>query len=374
MLRYPRCIAPALLASFVGLTVTAARAEPATAASPAAAAANCLAGPNGQAASGNHWYYRVDRASGRHCWYQRPGSGVSRSAQTDAAPSRAVAPRAAPPPARTAAADDGADTATETRNQGTVEAAPAAPAAPVRPFGWTAAPPAPASRELMQAAPSQSPAPAPQPELPAQPPPPPQAATADAAASAEPPPAPVSRAPLRAASIERPAAPVEAEAGTQMPVLLGAALALLIVVLGSIVARIATGRIRSRRRARALDAVKETTMPPMFSAEDAPTLVPVMPREHDITGEPRPPRPPRRMPVARPERALDRSAIAGDHAARARPDARELEDNVRDLLHRMRGDLFDQRPAPAAPAAPKPSASQEFDRMLAELRERRRRA
>jgi hypothetical protein len=29
---------------------------------------------------------------------------------------------------------------------------------------------------------------------------------------------------------------------------------------------------------------------------------------------------------------------------------------------------------PAAPAAPQPSASQEFDRMLAELRERRRRA
>jgi hypothetical protein len=365
MLRYPRCIAPALLASFVGLTVTAARAEPATAASPAA---GCLAGPNGQAASGNHWYYRVDRASGRHCWYQRPGSGVSRSAQADAAPSRAVVPRAAPPPpARTAAADDGADTATETRDQRTVEAAPAAPAAPVRPFGWTAAPPAPVSRELMQAAPSQSPAPAPQPELPAQPALPPQSATADAAASAAPPPAPVSRAPLRAASIERPAAPVEVETGTHMPVLLGAALALLIVVLGSIVTRIATGRIRSRRRARALDAIKETTTPPMFSAEDAPALVPVMPREHDITGEPRVPRPPRRVPVARPERAAD-------PAARVRPDPRELEDNVRDLLHRMRGDLFDQRPVPAAPAAPQPSASQEFDRMLAELRERRRRA
>jgi hypothetical protein len=105
----------------------------------------------------------------------------------------------------------------------------------------------------------------------------------------------------------------------------------------------------------------------MFSAEDAPALVPVMPREHDITGEPRVPRPPRRVPVARPERAAD-------PAARVRPDPRELEDNVRDLLHRMRGDLFDQRPVPAAPAAPQPSASQEFDRMLAELRERRRRA
>ena len=24
--------------------------------------------PNGQAAPGNHWYYRLDRASGRRCW------------------------------------------------------------------------------------------------------------------------------------------------------------------------------------------------------------------------------------------------------------------------------------------------------------------
>src|SRR5690242_16765087 len=175
MLRYPRCIAPALLASFVGLTATAARAEPATAAAPAA---NCLAGPNGPSAPGNHWFYRVDRASGRHCWYQRPGSGTSRSAQNaqnDAAPSRPVPTRTAPPPppARTAAADDGADTATETRAQPAVAATPAptqAPAAPARPFGWTATTPAPVSRELMQAAPSASPAPAPEPA------PPPQAA------------------------------------------------------------------------------------------------------------------------------------------------------------------------------------------------------
>jgi hypothetical protein len=368
MLRYPRCIAPALLASFVGLSVTAARAEPATAASPAA---NCLAGPNGQAAAGNHWYYRVDRASGRHCWYQRPGSGVSRSAQNaqnDAAPSRAVQTRAAatPPPASTAAADDGADTATESREQPAVQAAPAAPAAPARPFGWTATTPAPVSRELMQAAPSPTPAPAPEPT------PPPQAAT-DAAASAAPPPAPVNRAPLRAVSIERPAAPVEAETGAHMPVLLGAALALLIVALGSIVVRIATSMIRARRRARALDAVAERDAPPMFSAEDAPGLVPVMPRERDITGERRMPRPPRRItPAARPEHAPDRAAVASDPPARPRPDSRELEENVRDLLHRMRGDLVDRRPAPAAPAAPQPSAAQELDRMLNELRGRRR--
>lgn len=33
------------------------------------AADECLRGPNGTAPKGSHWYYRVDRSSGRHCWY-----------------------------------------------------------------------------------------------------------------------------------------------------------------------------------------------------------------------------------------------------------------------------------------------------------------
>jgi hypothetical protein len=33
------------------------------------AADDCLSGPKGQAPKGSHWYYRVDRASKRHCWY-----------------------------------------------------------------------------------------------------------------------------------------------------------------------------------------------------------------------------------------------------------------------------------------------------------------
>jgi hypothetical protein len=201
--------------------------------------------------------------------------------------------------------------------------------------------------------------------------PPPQSATADAPASAEPPAAPPSRAPLRAANVERPAAPVEVETGTHMPALLGAALALLIVVLGSIVARLAASLIRSRRRDRALAATAAITTPPMFSAQDAPALVPVMPRERDVTRKRRAPRLPTDMPAARQERAQD--GIAGDAAERMRADARVLEENVRDLLRRMRSDLLDQRPAPAAPAAPQPTAAQELDQMLAKLRERRRR-
>jgi hypothetical protein len=33
------------------------------------AADNCLAGPNRPSAQGGHWYYRVDHAANRKCWY-----------------------------------------------------------------------------------------------------------------------------------------------------------------------------------------------------------------------------------------------------------------------------------------------------------------
>jgi hypothetical protein len=358
MLRYPRCIAPVLLASFVGLIATAAaRAEPAAAASPADA--DCLTKLTGQAAPGNHWYYRLDRASGRRCWYQRPESGAPSGAQNDAAPSRAVPARAAvSPPAATTAAEGTVDTASDSRNQGTVEAVPAAPA---QPFGWSTATPAPAPRETMTAPASDSAAPAPEPVTS------PQSAAADAPARAAPPSVLPSRAPLRTANVERPAAAVEVEAGTHMPALLGAALALLIVVLGSIVARLVTSHIRSRRRDRALAATVATATPPMFSAQDAPALVPVMPRERDVARKRRAPRLPSDTPAPRQEGARD-----DDAAERIRADARALEQNVRDLLRRMRGELLDKQPAPAVPAVAQPTAAQELDQMLAKLRERRR--
>jgi hypothetical protein len=33
------------------------------------AADECLSGPKGTAPAGSHWYYRVERSTGRHCWY-----------------------------------------------------------------------------------------------------------------------------------------------------------------------------------------------------------------------------------------------------------------------------------------------------------------
>jgi hypothetical protein len=54
----------ALFASLVlgAPLITAAYAAPAE-------AEKCLAGPKGTAPQGGHWYYRVDRATKRHCWY-----------------------------------------------------------------------------------------------------------------------------------------------------------------------------------------------------------------------------------------------------------------------------------------------------------------
>jgi hypothetical protein len=47
------------------------------------AADECLSGPKGQASQGAHWYYRVDRATKRHCWYlaDRRGSPARTAAR-----------------------------------------------------------------------------------------------------------------------------------------------------------------------------------------------------------------------------------------------------------------------------------------------------
>ena len=37
----------------------------------AQAADNCLSGPKGAAPKGSHWYYRIDHATKRNCWYVR---------------------------------------------------------------------------------------------------------------------------------------------------------------------------------------------------------------------------------------------------------------------------------------------------------------
>ena len=47
------------------------RRPPATKHRTARAADDCLSGPKGATPEGSHWYYRVDHATKRHCWYLR---------------------------------------------------------------------------------------------------------------------------------------------------------------------------------------------------------------------------------------------------------------------------------------------------------------
>jgi hypothetical protein len=54
------------------------------------AADNCLSGPKGAAPKGSHWYYRIDHAAKRNCWYVRAEGGTpiasQNSSMTQASP------------------------------------------------------------------------------------------------------------------------------------------------------------------------------------------------------------------------------------------------------------------------------------------------
>jgi hypothetical protein len=54
--------------------------------SAAQAAGDCLSGPKGAPREGGHWYYRIDHATQRHCWYVRDEEKLSQSAPVDLSP------------------------------------------------------------------------------------------------------------------------------------------------------------------------------------------------------------------------------------------------------------------------------------------------
>ncbi len=74
-----------------------------------ALAADCRAAPGDAAPTAQHWYYRLDRATGQQCWYLRKAAPVR--AAEPSRPARAAEPsptvrasrRAATKPARDAA-------------------------------------------------------------------------------------------------------------------------------------------------------------------------------------------------------------------------------------------------------------------------------
>jgi hypothetical protein len=77
-------IVPAVVASFL-----AGAAFTTLSHSPAAAADECLSAPNDQAPQGSHWYYRLDRATNRQCWYLREQG--EKASQQAAQPSQQAA-------------------------------------------------------------------------------------------------------------------------------------------------------------------------------------------------------------------------------------------------------------------------------------------
>jgi hypothetical protein len=77
------------------------------------AADDCLSGPKDQAPQGSHWYYRIDHATKRHCWYlkdQKPSQSAAAtpapstkpvSSDTEGATQRSIADAHAEWPAQT---------------------------------------------------------------------------------------------------------------------------------------------------------------------------------------------------------------------------------------------------------------------------------
>jgi hypothetical protein len=119
--------ASAIAASFLAGVPLATIAQGAT----TSADTSCLSGPKGVAPQGGHWYYRIDRATKRHCWYvgeakQKPARAVSENSQPAA--DGATPPNAAIQPSIADARAElpSPQTRVETTN---VPAAPQAPAA-----------------------------------------------------------------------------------------------------------------------------------------------------------------------------------------------------------------------------------------------------
>jgi hypothetical protein len=85
---------------------------------PYGAADDCLTEPKGEAAAGQHWFYRVDRSTKRHCWYQKGrGEQVARAAS----PERSASAKAPPQKPEAAAQHSIADARAELRSRARIE-------------------------------------------------------------------------------------------------------------------------------------------------------------------------------------------------------------------------------------------------------------
>jgi hypothetical protein len=126
-----------------------------------AAASDCLASPKGAAPQGQHWFYRLDRATKRQCWYLRAEGGkATQSAQATADTPDADSP--APPSVQNARAEYIAPQAAAAPNTPAAASAPPTAQQPSRTVADSnAEQPAVAARWPDAAATAAAPAPAP---------------------------------------------------------------------------------------------------------------------------------------------------------------------------------------------------------------------
>jgi hypothetical protein len=86
----------AILVAINALTVRSGRAEP--------AADSCITKPDSEPPQGSHWYYRVDRAADRRCWYLGPEGAKVREAES---PKRLSSARSSSQPTPGSSAEGG---------------------------------------------------------------------------------------------------------------------------------------------------------------------------------------------------------------------------------------------------------------------------
>lgn len=105
--------------------------------SAARAADNCLTEP-GKDAQGKHWYFHIERGTGRHCWYQRGQDGKAARADTADAPAEKQAPGQTEAAASRSIANAHAEIAPRAPvpDDASAPAATAVPAAAAAPSVW----------------------------------------------------------------------------------------------------------------------------------------------------------------------------------------------------------------------------------------------
>lgn len=204
--------------------------------SAASPAADCLASPKGAAPQGQHWYYRLERATKRQCWYLRAEGGkVTQSAQatTDTPETDAAAPQSVQNArAEYVGPQNGAAPGTPNITAAAASAPPVAQQPPA-PVNETAQQPAIATRWPDATTASSSPAPQP------------------AQAGPAPQPAPATQPSAKPSKSPAPVAPAAAYSGSDKPtgslpmllLVIGGALALA-GLLASLIYRFAGARVR----------------------------------------------------------------------------------------------------------------------------------